>query len=97
VEQEVLPPGVEHGGHRDLRAEMLRIASDLQQGLRCRIEQDLVTKSLVAQQKGIQDVRHGEDDVEVRDREQAGQTLLQPLCTLRTLALWTVPVTAGVV
>ena len=41
--------------------------------------------------------RHGEDEVEIGDWQQLGLAIGEPLRAAQPLALWTVPVAAGVV
>ena len=45
----ILPPGVEHTQEADLRAKMLRIGGDLQQGCGTGAEQEVVDDLLVLQ------------------------------------------------
>ena len=95
--EQALPPGVQHGDHADLGAEMLRIGGDGTHGLRRRLEQDVVDDRLVLQGDGGDRRRHGEDDVEVRDGQQLGLSVDEPLRARQTLALRAVPVAAGIV
>jgi hypothetical protein len=97
VEQEILSPSVQHSGHGDLCAEVFGIASDLAQGRGRCVEEDGEQEPLVAQDQRIQLVGQREDEVKVWDWQQPLEALLEPLFTLRTLALWTVPIAAGVV
>ena len=41
--------------------------------------------------------RYGEDDVEVRHRQQIGLAVRQPIGTSQALALWAMPVAAGII
>ena len=64
---------------------------------RRRPEQDVVDDRLVLQRDGGDRRRHGEDDVEVRHRQQLGLAISEPLRAGQTLALRAVPVAAGIV
>ena len=59
-------------------------------------EQDVVDHSLVLVRDGGDFLRHGEDDVEVFDRQKFGLTVLEPLCPRERLALRAMPVAAAV-
>ena len=97
MKEEVLSPGMQHGGDGDLGTEVLGIAGNLAQGCGRCVEEDVEQESLVAQDERVQLVGQCEDDVEVGDRQQSLEALLEPMFTLRTLALRTVPIAAGVV
>ena len=61
------------------------------------LEQDVVHDRLVLERDGGDGRRHGEDDVEIRDRQQVGLTIGQPLGARQALALGAVPVATAVV
>ncbi len=63
-------PGVQHGGEADLGAEVLRIGGDGDQGLGGGLEQDGVDLGLVVVGDVGDRLRQGEDEVEVRHRQQ---------------------------
>jgi hypothetical protein len=90
-------PGVEDGGESDARAEVLGVGRDGDQGLGGGFEQQVINDGLVL----IGDVgdrsRQGEDDVEVRHGQEFGLAVGQPLLGSDGLALWAMPIAAGVV
>ena len=90
-------PGVEHGGDADTRTEMTRVGGDGEHRLRRRPEQQIVDHRLVLEGDVGDLGGHGEDDVEVADRQQVGLARGQPLARRGTLALGAVPVAAAVV
>ena len=93
---EILPPGVEHTQETDLRAKMLRIGGNLQQGGGAGAEQEVVDDLLVLQGQPRQLVGDGEDDMYVVDRQQFLAASGEPLVASVGLALGTVPGAAGV-
>ena len=90
-------PGVEHGGEPDAGAEVLGVGGDGDQGLGGGFEQQVIDDGLVL----IGDVgdrpRQGEDDMEIRHGQEFGLAVGQPFLGSGGLALWAVPVAAGVV
>ena len=88
---------MKHGGHADLSAKMVRVASDRQQSLGGGLKEDSVDEGLVAQGERIEIVGQREDDVEVRRRQQALEPLREPLRSSGALALGAMPVAAGVI
>ena len=94
---QVLAPGVEHGDDADLGAEMLGIGGDGAQRLGGGAEQDGVDRRLVLEGDLGHRRRQGEDDVEVRHRQQLGLRCGQPFGARQPLALRAMPVAAGVV
>ena len=93
----VLTPGVEHGDDADLRAQMPGVCCDGAQCLGGCLEQDVVDLGLVLERNLGDRRRHGEDDMEILDRQQFALTRGEPLRPGRPLALWTMPVAAGVI
>jgi hypothetical protein len=91
------PPGVEHGGDADARAEVARVGGDGQHGLRRGLEQQIVDRRLVGERNGGDLGGHGEDDMEVPNRQQVGLARGEPFARRRSLALGAVPVPAAVV
>ena len=79
------------------RAERLGIGGDDDQRLGGRSEQQVVEGGLVVERDGADRRREGEDDVIVRDRQELGLALRQPLARRRALTLRAVAVAAGVV
>ena len=92
-----LAPGVENGDHAGLGAEVLRIGADDADRLGRGLEQDVVHDRLVLERDGGDGGRHGEDDVEIGDRQQVSLTIGKPLGARQALALWAVPVATAVV
>jgi len=97
VMREGLPPGVQNGDHAAFGAEVAGIGTDEANGLRRRLEQDVVDDRLVLQGDGRDRRRHGEDDVEVRHRQQVGTAIGDPLGARQALALRAVPVATAVI
>src|SRR5216684_4584435 len=60
-----LIPGMEHAEEADLRAEVTRIAGDLQQSCSTGVKQQVIDQPLVLQCQRRQFPRQGEDDVHV--------------------------------
>jgi hypothetical protein len=69
MQQQVLAPGVQNGEEPDVRAEMLRVARDGEQGFGGRTEQDVIDDLLVLKGDTGQSFGKGEDDVEVLHRQ----------------------------
>lgn len=78
MERERLAPGMEHGEEAENDAEMTRIAADHEQRLTDGTEEDLVKDTSVGKGEGIEQLRDGEDDMEVRDGKQFPLTLFEP-------------------
>lgn len=92
-----LPPGMEYGKDANLRAESARVFGQRCHGLRRRREQDRVDGRLVLECNGGNRRGHGEDDVEIGNRQEFSLPVRQPLGPRRALTFWTMPVTAGIV
>ena len=75
VMHQSLAPGVQHGDEADLGAQVLGIGGDRAQGLGGGAEQDVVDDGLVLVGDRRDLLRHGEDDVEVLDRQELGLPL----------------------
>ena len=90
-------PSVQYGGEPDARPEVLGVRRDGDQGVGGGFEQQIIDDRLVV----IGDVgdrpRQSEDDVEVRHRQEFGLARGQPLLGSGGLALWAMPITAGIV
>jgi len=97
VVEEVLPPGVQDCDHTGLGAEMLGVGGDDADCSCRRLEQDVIEDCLVLQGDRPHRCGHGEDEVEVGNRQQLGLSVGKPLRACQALALGTVPVAAGVV
>ena len=92
-----LAPGMENGDHPGLGTKMLRVGADETDRLGCRLEQDVVDHRLVLQRDGGHGRRHGENDMEIGERQQIGLAIREPLGARECLALWTVPIATAVV
>jgi hypothetical protein len=85
---EFLIPGVEHTEETDLSAEMLGIASDLEEGFGTGLQQQMVEDFLVLQGERCQLRRQGEDDMDVGRGEQFAPSSLDPAFASARLTLW---------
>jgi len=94
---QILAPGVEHAEETDFRTQMFGIGGDGEQGLSGGAEENLVDGLLVLQGDGGDGLGQSEDHVEIGGGQQLGLSLLEPLETGLSLALGTVPVTAGTI
>ena len=97
VMQQGLAPGVQHGDNAELGAEMAGVGGDDAQCLGRRPEQNGVDQRLVLEGDLGDRGRQGEDDVEIRRRQQLGLAGGKPLGAGLALALRAVPVATGVV
>src|SRR5712692_5472312 len=97
MEEEVLSPGVQHGGETDFRSQVPGGGGDLLQGPGDGSEQDIKKDGLVTESERIQFLRNGEDDVEVGNRQERGQSFFEPIVAGNALALGTVAIAAGMV
>ena len=89
---QTLVPGMEHAEEADLRAQMSRIACDLQQRCGTGPEQQAVDHLLVLERKRSQFTRHRKDRMDVAGRQQLALTLLEPANTRVALAPRAMPV-----
>jgi len=87
-----LAPGVQHRDKADLGAEVTRVRRDGAQGRGRAAEQDVVDDAFVLQPDGGDRLGHGEDDMEVRHRQQISLAGFQPQGTGQRLTLGTVAV-----
>jgi hypothetical protein len=67
------------------------------ESFKCRLEEQRVASSSIHKEKRVKGCGHGEDEVEVRYGEELLLLRFHPASLLETLALRTVPVSAGVV
>jgi hypothetical protein len=79
VVEQVLPPGLQHRRHADRGAKMLGIGGDRLHRLGRRPEQDVVNRRLVLQGNRSDRRRHREHHMEIRDRQQLGLAIGEPL------------------
>ena len=94
---QILAPGVQHADHADLSAQMLGIGGSHPQSFGRGLEQDRIDRRLVMESDLGDLRRHGEDHVEVWDRQQLGLTLGQPLGASQSLTFGTMAVAAGII
>jgi hypothetical protein len=94
---EVLIPGMEHTEEADLRPEMFRIASDLEEGCGTGLQQARVQELLVLQGERRQFMREGKDNMDVARGEKFLTTRWEPTGAGVGLTLRAVPVAAAVV
>jgi len=92
-----LSPGVQDAEEADLGTEMFRIRGHFQQSGRRGLEQEREQNLLVLPHQGNEQVRHAEDEMKIVYRQQLLLPLGEPLLTSVGLALWTMPISAGVV
>ena len=90
-------PGMQHGGEPDAGAEVLGVGRDGDQGLGGGFEQQVIDDRLVVVGDVGDRPRQGEDDMEIGHRQQIGLAVGQPLLGSGGLALWAMPIAAGVV
>ena len=94
---EVLSPSMEDSEHAHPRAKVLRISRGDPDRLRSRFEKNAVDDSFVVE-RDLGDLgREGEDDVEIRDRQELFLAISEPLSPGQSLTLRTVTVAARVV
>ncbi len=91
-----LSPGVQHAQKADLRTQPFRVGRHFQQGGGHASEQQVCRAPLVLQHQLGELVRHGEDDVEVLQRNQFAGARRDPAVARLRLALGAVAVAAGV-
>src|SRR4051794_22483741 len=92
---QVLAPGMEHRDEADLSTEVARIGGDRAQCFGCGPEQDGVDRCLVLESDFGGRRRQGEDDVEIRHRQQFVLPFGQPSGARRSLAFRAMPVATG--
>ena len=92
-----LIPGMEHAEETDLRAEVTRIAGDLQQGGSTGAKQQVIDQPFILQCERSQFPWQGEDGVHVAGGQQLTLPRLEPAQAGVALTLGAVPVSARVV
>ena len=93
--EQILAPGVENAEDADLRAQVLGIGRNFQQGGGAGREQEMVRLTGVVLRQEVELVGNGEDHVKIRGSQQFLFPCCQPALTRLGLALWAVPVAAG--
>src|SRR3954451_8412362 len=94
---ESLPPGVEHTEETNLRAQMLGIGRDLQQGFGAGLKEQLVDDLLIVERQPREFMRQGEHHVEIADVQQFLLPVRQPAVASVSEALRAVPIAARVI
>ena len=91
---ELLTPCVQHAEEANFRAEVSRVASDLQKCFGTGTEQEIVENTLVLQNQRRQPVGQREDDVQVACREEFSSARSDPSFSSARLTLRAVPISA---
>ena len=94
---EGLAPGVQDRGDPDRATQMPRIAPEGEQRVGSRAEEEGIEDARIPLGQRIEQMREGEDDVEVGNREQVGSACREPPFLGERLALRAVPIATGVV
>src|SRR5690606_38037688 len=97
MQREVLSPGVQHGDHAGIGAEMLRGCCETFHHTPCGAEQDGVQLSRFKQAKAVECFRQGEYDMEVRCGQQLRFSCFYPAFPLYLLTLGTMSIPTGIV
>lgn len=97
MEQQVLAPRVEDRDASGFGAQMLRIGGDGVQGLGAGPKQDVIDRTLVLEGNRSDLLRNRKHHVEIRNRQQFGLPVFQPLRAGQALAFWAVSITVAVV
>ena len=93
----LLTPGVEHSKETDLCSKMLGCGCHFEQGFSSCLEQNPVDDALILQSQRSKQLRHGENDVKVRNRQKLTAPVSQPPFPGCPLTLGAMPIPAGVV
>ena len=94
---EPLPPGVQDHEPADVRAQARRIRGDLLQRLRSGPNQPVVHHALVGERETRERLWHGEDEVDVPDRQEFLLTRGHPRVPGRSQTLGAMPIAAAVI
>ena len=94
---QILSPRVEDRGDADGAAEVTRVASEGEQGVRGGAEEERVDHARIPLRQRIERVRESEDDVKIREGQQVGATGREPPFLGERLALRTMAIATGVV
>ena len=97
VKMQVLPPGMQHRDEADLGIQMSGIGGQRAQRLGDGAKQGRIDRLLILEGNLGDRLRHGEDDVEIADRQQIGLPGGKPVTARLSLALWAMPVATGVI
>ncbi len=96
MEKQVLSPSVQDREEPDLCTEMPRIGCDLQQRFCHGTEQQVIEQGRIALTKPVQLVRQCEHHMKVGESQQLLFPAGEPSLACLRLALWAVPIAAGV-
>ena len=97
MQEQILVPGVKDGGEADLGLQTFPASCQLKQRLSSCSKEDSVQGCLVLENERIEFVGQRDNDMVIPRGQDYFQLLVQPLCTLKALALRAVSVAAGVV
>ena len=87
---------MQYGGEPYSRTEVLGVGRDGDQGFGGGFEQQVIDDRFVVVGDVGDRPRQGEDDMEIRHRQQLGLAVGQPFFGSGSLAFWAMPITAGV-
>ncbi len=88
---------MQHAEEAKLAADEFRITRQFLQRGRRGLEEETVNERLVAARHGVDGVRQGDGEHEVRHRQQQGALHLEPFIGFVIAAFWTMPILAGVI
>src|SRR5262249_45270640 len=94
MKQQILPPRMQDAEEADLRAKMLRICSDFNEGFSYRTEQQVVQFDFILPDEIRQFVRQTEHDMEVTGGQEFPLSGGDPSLACLRLTLGTMPVPA---
>jgi len=92
-----LPPAMEYSEEAGGHTEALRIGGNGEQGFGGGVEENVVNELAVVEGKGGEGLGQSEDHVKVVGGQQLGLPLLEPFGARQSLALGTMPVSAGTI
>lgn len=95
MQHQVLPPRVKYRQAPQLQSELC--SPYIEESSPCRTEQRRVEHLRAVQRNRIQDIRHGEHDVEIRHWQELALSRIEPLLPSTGLTAWAISVAAGAV
>jgi len=90
-------PGVEHTEHGDGATDIAGISGEIHEGRGGRPDENGVENPLMGTDEPMELFGHGEDEVEVGNREELPSPLIEPPVSVVSVALRTAPVPAGMI
>ena len=96
VPAQVLRPGVQHEGEGGRGVQPAGVGGELGEGGRRALHHRAIGPARMELRQIVQGMRQREDEMAVRHRQQLGQLCLAPGVARAALALWAMPVAAGV-